>query len=37
MNAELNRAFTDEEIKVVLFQIHLQKTFGPDGLPPLFF
>lgn len=37
MNDQLNQASIVEEIIVVLNQMLLTKTLGPDGLPDVFF
>lgn len=37
MNEYLNRAYTPEEVKQALNQMHPTKAPGQDGMPPLFF
>lgn len=37
MNSDLERPFTDEEIKSAVFQMHLTKAPGPDGMSPGFY
>ena len=37
MNRQLLQAYTPAEIKKTLFQMHLSKSLGPDGMSPFFF
>ena len=37
MNLELDKEFSPEEIKSVIFQMHPSKALGPDGLSAGFF
>ncbi|XP_062028881.1 uncharacterized protein LOC133744867 [Rosa rugosa] len=37
MNEALLASYTNEEIKKALFQMHLSKSPGPDGMSPLFY
>lgn len=37
MNNDLIASYSGEEIRVALFQMHPNKSPGPDGLPPLFY
>ena len=37
MNTYLDNPFTDEEIKMVVFQMHPTKAPGPDGMSPGFY
>ncbi|XP_062028495.1 uncharacterized protein LOC133744394 [Rosa rugosa] len=37
MNADLTLPYSDEEIKVALFQMHPSKSPSPDGMSPFFF
>lgn len=37
MNESLVAPYTDDEIKKALFQMHLSKSPGPDGMSPFFF
>ena len=37
MNDSLLQAFQPEEIQVALQQMHLIKSLGPNGMPPIFF
>lgn len=36
MNMDLCRAFTPEEMEITLFQMHLSKSRGPNGMPSYF-
>lgn len=36
MNVDLCHAFTPEEVKIALFQMHPYKSPGPDRMPPYF-
>ncbi|KAK9989376.1 hypothetical protein SO802_029615 [Lithocarpus litseifolius] len=37
MARNLTQSYTEEEIRVALFQMHPSKSPGPDGMPPFFF
>lgn len=37
MNVDLLKPYTDDEIKVVLIQMHPSKALGSDGMSPLFY
>jgi len=37
MAESLVRPYTEEEVRVALFQMHLSKSPGPDGMSPFFF
>lgn len=37
MNKELTKEFTEDEVKVTLYQIKLTKAQWPDGMAPLLF
>lgn len=37
MRSNLSRAYTTEEVRYALFQMHPSKALGPDGMLPLFF
>ncbi|XP_024171710.1 uncharacterized protein LOC112177676 [Rosa chinensis] len=37
MNQKLCAPYTEEEVRVALFQMYPTKSHGPDGMPPLFF
>ncbi|KAL8106994.1 hypothetical protein AgCh_023701 [Apium graveolens] len=36
-NAELLKSISDEEVRFAVFQMHLDKSPGPDGMTPAFF
>ncbi|KAM5578647.1 hypothetical protein ABKV19_008789 [Rosa sericea] len=37
MNQELMSPYSDEEVRVAIFQMHPSKSPGPDGMSPFFF
>ena len=37
MAQSLVRPYTEEEVRTALFQMHLSKSPGPDGMSPFFF
>ena len=37
MNYDLHRPFSNEEVRVALFQMHPSKAPGPDGMSTLFY
>ena len=37
MNHDLHRPFSNEEVRVALFQMHPSKAPGPDGMSTLFY
>ena len=37
MNHDLHRPFSNEEVRVALFQMHPSKAPGPDGMSALFY
>ncbi|XP_062021026.1 uncharacterized protein LOC133737505 [Rosa rugosa] len=37
MNQKLCELYTEEEVRIALFQMYPTKSPGPDGMPPLFF